>query len=75
MANDQKHNVHGEGDAMHEGQFDIVSEAMPLGQLIGTDTCDYCDLETECLSIGEDAQACGSCLQAAFRQHWGAAQE
>lgn len=48
---------------------------LELGQLIGTDTCSYCGVDDECLSLPEDEdeerQACRKCIESAFDAHWG----
>lgn len=50
---------------------------MELQQLIGTETCSYCSLTSECLSLpeedGEPRAACEDCTVRAFRAHWGGA--
>jgi len=69
------HNVHGEGDALQEGQFDVPHEIAPVEQLIGTDMCSYCGTQSECLSLPDDGTkprgACYSCIQKAFVEYWG----
>lgn len=48
---------------------------MELQQLIGTETCSYCSVTSECISLpeedGEPRASCEPCILKAFREYWG----
>lgn len=51
---------------------DTTEESVPLERLIGTGTCSYCHLESECLMLPSELQACEPCIHIAFTEYWGA---
>lgn len=46
----------------------------PIEGLIGTDTCSYCGVLTECLCLPDYGEAervaCRDCIVIAFAKHW-----